>query len=312
MIGLISSRRFWVVLLLLLLVVQMALSPALVSGAPLASDSVIHVVQAGENLFRISLRYGTTVQALMRANNLTGTTIYVGQRLVIPGSVVPPAGPSFTYVVKRGDTLYSIAWRFGTTVAAIARLNGLVNPNHIYVGQCLQIPGTQPSPPSVNCGVWYTVQRGDTVSALALRYGTTVWAIVSANNLANANRIYLGQRLFIPCQNTVVPPPTTNCSHITSPRHGARVSGKVTVNGTANVDNFWYYKFEYRADDGQENWITYDSPKYTPVVSGKLGEWNLDALQLPGGWYWFRVVIVEQTGNYPPPCEVRLYVQSDP
>ncbi len=296
-------------LISLLLVAQMALAPGVAFSAPPASGSVVHVVRRGENLFRISLRYGTTVKAIMATNNLTSTIIYVGQRLVIPGSYVPPPGSSFTYVVKRGDTLYAIARRFGTTVTAIARVNGLVNPNHIYVGQRLRIPGSQPAPQPPKCGVWHTVRPGDTVSALALRYGTTVWAIVSANNLASANRIYAGQRLFIPCGRVSPPPPAANCSHITSPRHGSTVGGKVIVRGTANVDNFWYYKFEYRKDDGQEHWITYDGLKYTPVLSGVLGEWDLNALQLPQGWYWFRVVIVDHTGNYPSPCEMRVYVR---
>jgi len=293
----------------LLLVAQMALVPGVAVSAPPASGPVVHVVQAGENLFRISLRYGTTVNAIMKANSLHSTVIYVGQRLTIPGSYAPPSGPSFTYVVKRGDTLYAIALRFGTTVTVLARMNGLVNPSHIYVGQRLRLPGSQPVPQPGKCGVWHTVQRGDTVSALALRYGTTIWTIVSANNLASANRIYVGQRLFIPCGKITPKPPAGNCTHIASPRHGSTVSGKVVVRGTANVDNFWYYKFEYRRDDGQENWITYDGLKYAPVVNGILGEWNLNALQLPDGWYWFRVVIVDWSGNYPPPCEMRLYVR---
>jgi len=303
------ANKKWLVLLSLLLVAQMAVGPGLAYSAPPESGPVVHVVRAGENLFRISLRYGTTVKAIMRANRLSSTTIYVGQRLVIPGSTVPSPGPIFVYVVKKGDTLTAISRRFGTTVAAIARLNGLVNPSYIYVGQRLQIPGRKPPPPPARCGVWYVVRPGDTVSALALRYGTTVWAIVSANNLANANRIYVGQRLYIPCRSVSVPPPAASCAHISSPRHGSTVSGRVSVRGTANVDNFWYYKFEYRRDDGQEHWITYDSVKYTPVVNGVLGEWDLNALQLPNGRYWFRVVIVDRTGNYPPPCEMRLYVR---
>jgi LysM repeat protein len=292
----------------LLLVAQMALGPGVAYSAPPNAGPIVHVVRAGENLFRISLRYGTTVQAIMDTNHLASTIIYVGQRLVIPGSYAPPPSSSFVYVVRRGDTLFSIARRYGTTVSAIARMNGLVNPSYIYVGQHLYIPGAAPPPPPVQCGVWYVVQRGDTVSALALRYGTTVWAIVSANDLPNANRIYVGQRLYIPCRGLPLPSQPSDCAHITSPQHGSTVSGKVTVRGTANVANFWYYKFEYRKDDGQEHWITYDGLKYTPVVSGVLGEWDLSALQLPAGWYWFRVVIVDRTGNYPPPCEMRLYV----
>ncbi|MFZ5916570.1 MAG: LysM peptidoglycan-binding domain-containing protein [Chloroflexota bacterium] len=295
----------------LLLLAQMVIGPGAALGAPSKSEPVIHIVQAGENLFRISLRYGTTVNAIMAANNLASTVIYVGQRLVIPGSESSPAGPSFVYVVKHGDTLTAIAWRYGTTVTAIARVNGLMNPNAIYVGQRLRIPGQEPAPQPPRCGVWYTVQRGDTVSALALRYGTTVWAIVSANNLASANRIYVGQRLSIPCGGSSPSPApvSASCANISSPRHGSTVGGAVTVRGTANVENFWYYKFEYRKDDGQQNWITYDDLKYTPVVNGVLGEWNLNALQLPDGWYWFRVVIVDWSGNYPPPCEMRLYVR---
>jgi len=303
-----ASKRL-LLLMTLLLVTQIVLGPSVAFSAPSAAGSVVHVVRAGENLFRISLRYGTTVNAIMRANHLSSTTIYVGQRLVIPGSYVPPSGQAFTYVVRRGDTLYAIARRFGTTVTAIARMNGLVNPNHIYVGQRLQIPGRQPAPQPPSCGVWYTVRRGDTVSALALRYGTTVWDIVSANKLPSANRIYVGQRLFIPCRRGTTPPRRGNCAHITSPVHGSTVSGNVIVRGTANVDNFWYYKFEYRKDDGQQNWITYDGLRRTPVENGVLGEWNLNALQLPNGWYWFRVVIVDWSGNYPPPCEMRVYVR---
>ena len=184
----------------LLLVAQMALGPGVAFSAPQASGPVVHIVQAGDNLFRISLRYGTTVKAIMVANHLTSTIIHVGQRLVIPGSWMPPSRPKFFYIVRRGDTLYAIARRFGTTVAAVARLNGLVNPSLIYVGQRLKIPGRRPVPRPPRCGVWYTVRRCDTVSALALRYGTTVWAIVSANKLPNPNRIYVGQRLYIPCR----------------------------------------------------------------------------------------------------------------
>jgi LysM repeat protein len=307
MANLANKKAFLV--LSLLLVAQLALGPGVAHSAPPKAGPVVHVVRAGENLFRISLRYGTTVKAIMRTNRLASTIIYVGQRLVIPGSYVPPPGPSFTYVVQRGDTLFAIARRYGTTVSAIARLNGLVNPSYIYVGQRLRIPGGAPLPPPVKCGVWYVVRPGDTVSALALRYGTTVWAIVSANGLPNANRIYVGQRLRIPCRGLPLPPRPANCAHITSPQRGSTVSGKVTVRGTANIPNFWYYKFEYRKDDGQEHWITYDDLKYTPVVSGVLGEWDLSALQLPDGWYWFRVVIVDRTGNYPPPCEMRLNVR---
>jgi lipoprotein-anchoring transpeptidase ErfK/SrfK len=102
-------------------------------------------VQRGENLSRIAARYRTTVSAIMQANGLGNANfVWVGQRLTIPGSPqgggsVPPAGT--VHVVQRGETLSSIARRYGTTIAAIMQTNGLSNANFVWVGQRLRIPG---------------------------------------------------------------------------------------------------------------------------------------------------------------------------
>jgi LysM repeat protein len=104
-----------------------------------------------------------------------------------------------TYVVKCGDTLTSIAARTGTTVWAIVRANGLRNPNYIWVGQVLIIPGPGGTPPPYGCGSYYVVRRGDTLSQIGRLFGTSAWAIASANGLRNANYIWAGQRLYIPC-----------------------------------------------------------------------------------------------------------------
>jgi LCP family protein required for cell wall assembly len=127
-----------------------------VEGAPPEAGPVVHVVRRGETLYSIARRYGTTVGAIMRANNLRSYTIYVGQRLMIPvgglsgyapaPSTAQPTSTSSTYVVQSGDTLYSIARRFGTTVWAIARANGIANPNWIRRGQRLIIPGWSVAP----------------------------------------------------------------------------------------------------------------------------------------------------------------------
>lgn len=117
-----------------------------------------------------------------------------------------------THVVQRGDTLYSIARRYGVTVQSLVQANGILNPNLIYVGQRLSIPGaTAPAPtptPPPATGVVHVVAPGETLTRIALRYGVTVYAIVSANNLANPNLISVGQRLTIPGGAPPGPAPT--------------------------------------------------------------------------------------------------------
>jgi LysM repeat protein len=120
-----------------------------------------------------------------------------------PTATPPP--PAVTggcyYVVQRGDTLFSIARRFGTTIGAIAQANGLSNPRYIRAGQRLIIPGAYPAcvPPSTVPGATvYIVRRGDTLYSIARRYHTTVAAIAWANGVANPHRIWVGQRLIIP------------------------------------------------------------------------------------------------------------------
>lgn len=145
-------RRFILIVSLLALLMSFGVTV-------LAQSEVVHVVQPGENLFRISLRYNVTMAAIAARNGiLNWNLIYVGQRLTIPGTtggqqpppVVTPTPPTETsYTVVRGDYLSAIARRFGTTIAAIAQRNNIANPNLIYPGQVLIIPAggtTQPGP----------------------------------------------------------------------------------------------------------------------------------------------------------------------
>ena len=107
-----------------------------------------------------------------------------------------------------GDTLYSLAQRFNTTVDAIVALNGLQNASYIRVGQVLRISGTASPTPAPATGGEYTVQAGDTLYSIARRYGTTVEAIQSANGIINPWYIRVGQKLIIPGGSTT-PAPTT-------------------------------------------------------------------------------------------------------
>ena len=106
-----------------------------------------YVVQPGDTLAKIAYRYGTTVSALVTANNIANpNVIYAGQVLVLPNCTTPPPPtptppPSTTtYVVQPGDTLGEIAQMYGTTVSGLAALNNISNPNLIYAGQVLLVP----------------------------------------------------------------------------------------------------------------------------------------------------------------------------
>ncbi len=193
-----------------LIVLPAVVSLLLLTAAPplVASperQGTIHVVQAGEHLTAIANRYGTTPQAIANANNLVNMNLlYVGQSLTIPGTGSTSTQGNSYYVVTAGDTLSGIAARHGTTTQTLVQANGLASANLIYVGQRLVIPGggstpssSSPSTSSSTTG-YYTVQAGDTVSSIAVRHGVTAWSIVQANHLANANFIYVGQRLVIP------------------------------------------------------------------------------------------------------------------
>ena len=99
-----------------------------------------YVVQRGDTLYSIARRYGVSVWELAAYNNISNIHhIYVGQVLLIPGTETAPA-PGDYYVVKRGDTLYSIARRYGVSVWQLAAYNNIRNPNRIYVGQVIHIP----------------------------------------------------------------------------------------------------------------------------------------------------------------------------
>jgi len=175
---------------------------ATATPTPPPGPTCIHIVRYGDTLYSIARRYGTTVAALVAANNIRNPNfIWVGQRLVIPGCVQPPPPPPsgcFQYVVRRGDTLYGLAARYGTTAADIAARNGIRNWNFIWVGQRLTIcPGVGPVPPAPPVR-YHTVRWGETLWSIALRYGTTPWAIATVNNIPNPNLIYAGQVLRIP------------------------------------------------------------------------------------------------------------------
>ncbi len=117
-----------------------------------------------------------------------------------PETSHPPVDPGTCHhSIQSGDALAAIARDYGTTVDHLAATNGIRNPNILVLGQRLVVPckGAEPKPPSDAC-TWYAVQRGDTLTKVAAKYGSTVQAIAQRNGLRNVNLIYVGQRLCVP------------------------------------------------------------------------------------------------------------------
>jgi len=170
----------------------------LAPATPVASGTT-YTVQRGDNLFRIAQRFHTDVDTIKRLNGLTSDFIYVGQVLRVPGSgPVVVSGP-VTYVVQRGDTLATIAQKFGVSINDLIKANNITNPDTILVGQTLTIPTAEavastPAPAART----YTVQPGDTLAKIAVRFGVTVNDLVKANDLTNPDTIRVGQVLRIP------------------------------------------------------------------------------------------------------------------
>ncbi len=198
------------------------------------SNSVLamHVVQRGENLFRIALQYDLFATEVAKANGITDNdSIVVGQRLIIPLIQGLPDEP-LAHTALAGETIHSIATAYGKTADELLSLNGLAEDAEVYVGQRLVIvPGelaaepsptvdqagaeetipssSQPLSPSAanpsnlmladpNFAFFHTVEAGDTVFDIGMRFNMTVSDIARENNLQDPTQISIGQRLLIP------------------------------------------------------------------------------------------------------------------
>ncbi len=150
--------------------------------------TITYTVQPGDSLWLIAQKYHTTVDTIKRLNGLSSDLLNIGQVLQIPAS---QASGYVEYIVRAGDTLWTLARRYGTTVEAIVALNGL-SGDMLTIGQILKIPDTQSSGYRE-----YTVQPGDSLWQIARRYGTTVAVLMSLNGLTS-DALSVGQVLRLP------------------------------------------------------------------------------------------------------------------
>jgi LysM repeat protein len=189
-------------------------TPSGASGSTGGGQAFTYTVAAGDTLATLATKFGTTPEAIAQLNNLSDpNALVMGQQLKIVGTM--PEGASATgatgsggtsvYVVVAGDTLGTIAKRFGTTVAQLVQLNNLTDPDRIAVGQKLTIPGAGGAAPAASTtpsasgqGQKYVIQKGDTLLSIARKFGVTVKQVQDANNITDPDRIYPGQELVIP------------------------------------------------------------------------------------------------------------------
>ena len=154
--------------------------------------SISYTVKSGDNLYNIARKYNTSVSTIVKLNNLANNSLSVGQVLLIPisdnssGSSQSGGVGGNTYVVQKGDSLYSIARRFGTSVSSIISLNNLIGSS-LSVGQKILIPGSSNT---------YVVKSGDNLYSIARKFNVSIDSIKSKNGLTS-NLLSVGQVLII-------------------------------------------------------------------------------------------------------------------
>lgn len=155
-------------------------------------DSNYYTVKSGDSLWSISRKFGITVDELKSANNLSSNLLSVGQNLIIPGKEAQATGDE--YVVKKGDTLYSIARKYNTSVDNLKSINNITTDS-LAIGQIIKLPST-----SSTASDTYIVKKGDSLYSIARTYNTSVDKLKEINNLTS-NALAIGQVLKLPSSN---------------------------------------------------------------------------------------------------------------
>ena len=173
-------------------------SSGIVPVAYRMSDDGNYRVRRGDSLYTIARKFGTTTTALKRLNGLTSSRIYSGQNLRVSSKASSAKRLQYQKVrVKKGDSLYTLARKYGTSIGALREINGLKSDN-IRIGQTLRLASTSSRRKSGDYKK-VRVQRGDSLGKFSKRYGVSVSAIRKTNSL-RSNLIRVGQTLRIPNQ----------------------------------------------------------------------------------------------------------------
>ena len=153
-------------------------------------------VRPGDSLSAIAVAHGTSVGALARLNGLSpGSVLLAGSTLRLPG----PATTLQTYRVRSGDTLTGVAQSVGWSVGALARANGLSVTHQLLIGESLRVPvRAAPAALQASSGQSYTVLAGDSLSAIALRYGVSLGELADLNHMGMDDVLLVGKTLALP------------------------------------------------------------------------------------------------------------------
>ena len=166
---------------------------------PPCPEENFYTIQPGDTLFNIARRFGISLDDLREANPLLDPQqLRVGDVICLPVAVPPVECPPGTreYTIQRGDTFFSLARRFDTTVARLRELNPGIDPERLLIGQRICVPAENGQCP-INARE-YTIQSGDTLFQLARRFNTTVDRLIVLNPGIEPDRLEVGQVICVP------------------------------------------------------------------------------------------------------------------
>ena len=266
---------------------------------PAPGGCIPYTIQPGDSTSAIAARFGVSELSLIQVNNLINPNyIHAGVTIrVCNVAYTPPA---------------QVVW---------------VPAPQVVVQPVIVVPPPPPPPPA--CNTRYTVQRNDTIYSIATRYGTNVQAIRRSNNLTS-DYIWVGQVLYVACPYQAPPPPPPAhkppppkveppapqlspavCNpavSISYPRQNEYVRGIINIVGTASLPDFQFYKVEYGQGEVPFNFASIGEVTTVRRTGTTLTTW--DTGTVPNGVYMLRLTAVENNGQFPQPCNVRIVVDN--